>query len=507
MATKTTNRIKKSGKVDSDGNGKFDLLTNKAKGELLNLFHQQTTRRQLANRLGLSFKDDNRDTYKALGYPVQLDFTHYWAFYTREHIAKRVVDAPVDACWQKPPEITENVADGEETEFERACKDLVDERKIWHYMSRIDKLSGIGEFGIMLLGFDGEQSLEEEVDSATKLLYIRPYKQDNVFIKSYEEDMTDERYGLPSVYSLKVTNAQGGVSETLVHWTRVIHIADELLEDDILGTPRLMNVYNLIAGLHLVAGGSGEMFWRGAFPGMAFILDKDAEFDPNQDSTSLNNEINDYIHDLNRTLKLQGMDVKNLAPQVADPSKTVEVLITLIAGARNIPKRILVGAERGELGGNRDENAWTKKVRERQTNHCIPMMVRPFIDRLMELGVLPPSEDYKVVFPDISVPTEEEEAKVAETKAKTLAVYSNSMGAQEVMPPDVFLKEVMGFDDEIIEKIDEQLGEMMENDLEDEEKEAKIRKEIEDSLIKEGKNKIARDKALADITQQGQMEE
>jgi hypothetical protein len=221
----------------------------------------------------------------------------------------------------------------------------------------------------------------------------------------------------------------------------------------------------------------------------------------------LNNEINDYIHDLNRTLKLQGMDVKNLAPQVADPSKTVEVLITLIAGARNIPKRILVGAERGELGGNRDENAWTKKVRERQTNHCIPMMVRPFIDRLMELGVLPPSEDYKVVFPDISVPTEEEEAKVAETKAKTLAVYSNSMGAQEVMPPDVFLKEVMGFDDEIIEKIDEQLGEMMENDLEDEEKEAKIRKEIEDSLIKEGKNKIARDKALADITQQGQMEE
>jgi len=287
MATKTTNRIKKSGKVNSDGNGKFDLLTNKAKGELLNLFYQQTTRRQLANRLGLSFKDDSRDTYKALGYPVQLDFNHYWAFYTREHIAKRVVDAPVDACWQKPPEITENVADGEETEFERACKDLVDERKIWHYMSRIDKLSGIGEFGIMLLGFDGEQSLEEEVDSATKLLYIRPYKQDNVSIKKYEEDLTNERYGLPSVYSLKVTNAQGGVSENLVHWTRVIHIADELLEDDILGTPRLMNVYNLIAGLHLVAGGSGEMFWRGAFPGMAFILDKDAEFDPNQDATSL----------------------------------------------------------------------------------------------------------------------------------------------------------------------------------------------------------------------------
>ena len=511
---KTANRLKKNGKVNSDGNGKFDLLTNETKDLLINFNNQsaELTRRNLAHRLGLSFKDDNRDTYKALGYPGQLTFQHYWAYYTREHIAKRVVDAPADACWQKPPEITEEVQDGDETEFEKAFNELLDNKQIWHYMARVDRLSGIGEYGTLLLGFDGDGELEDEVTSATKLLYIRPYKQDNVTIKSFVGDVKDERYGLPSTYSLKVTNAQGGVSETLVHWSRVIHIAEDLLEDDILGTPRMMNVYNLLAGLHLVAGGSGEMWWRGAFPGMAFILDKDAEFDPNQDSTSLNNEINDYIHDFNRTLKLQGMDVKNLAPQVADPSKHMEMYLTLIAGARGIPKRVLTGAEKGEqMGGDRDETIWNKKTEERQTNYCIPMIVRPFIDRLIELGVLPqPKENYKVVFPDITAPTEEETTKISKTKSETLAVYGNSLGAQEVIPPDVFLKEIMDFSDEAIQKINNSLEEILASDIEDEEKEAEIRKEMEDSLIKEGKNKIARDKALADITQitqQGQMEE
>lgn len=511
MVTKTTkkkpiNRLKKNGKVNGRGNGKFDLLTNDTKNTLINLFQSTITRRQISHRLGLSFKDDARDTYKALGYPVILTFQHYWAFYTREHIAKRVVDAPAEACWQKPPEIVEvKTEEGDDTEFEKAWKDLVSTRKVWHYMVRVDKLSGIGDYGVLLLGFDGGQRLEEEITRATKLLYIRPYKQDNITIKTFVSDLTNERYGLPELYTLKVTNADGGEKETIVHWSRIIHIADELLEDDIIGTPRLMNVYNLIAGLHLVAGGSGEMFWRGAFPGLAFLLDKDSETDPNQSMDDLNDEINDYIHDLNRTMRLEGMKVQNLAPQVADPSNHVEILITLIAGGRGIPKRIITGAEKGEqLGGDRDETIWNKKTEERQTNYCDPMMVRPFIDRLIEFGVLPaPAEDgYEVQFPDITAPTEEETTKIAKQKSDTLAVYGNSFGAQEIIPPDVFLKEIMQLKDEVIERINKKLGEIMESDLEDEEKEEEIRKEMEGALIKEGKDKIRRDKDIVDIIQE-----
>lgn len=495
------NRLDPEGKVDKKGNGRFDLLTEETKKELMILVQATTARNMMSHRLGLSYKNDARDTYKALGYPKELLFEHYWAFYTREHIAKRVVDAFPNACWQKPPEITEvDTKEGEDTEFEKQWKVLVDEKKVWHYMARIDRLSGIGDFGILLLGFDGDGELEEEITRARKLLYIRPYKQDNVTIELFNDDVTSERYGLPEIYTLNITNTTGGRNTTRVHWSRIIHVADELMEDDIFGTPRMMNVYNLIAGLHLVAGGSGEMFWRGAFPGLAFILDKEAEIDPGQSTDDLNTQINNYIHDLNRTMKLQGMDVKNLAPQVADPSKHVEVLITLIAGAREIPKRILVGAERGELGGDRDENAFNKKVVERQTNYCGPMMVRQFIDRLTDFGILiKPKSGYEVKFPDVTVPTEDEQAKVGKTKAETIAAYGNSLGAQEVVPPDVFLKEVMGFSDEVIERVEKELQGIIETDLEDEEKEEEIRKTIEGEVITKGKDIIKKEKDIADI--------
>jgi|TARA_R100001530_G_scaffold136282_1_gene116189 hypothetical protein len=498
---KPVNRLKQNAVANGNGNGIFDRLTEDTKTQLLINFQQQISRREIANRLGLSFKNDARDTYKALGYPVELTFDHYWAFYTREHIAKRVVDAPVNSCWQKPPTISEiDSDDGEDTKFEKAWSTMVNERKMWHYLTRIDKLSGIGQYGVLLLGFDGGGELKTEVTTATKLLYVRPYKQNNITIKKFEDNINDERYGLPKLYHLVVTNADGGTTETIVHWSRIIHVADELIEDDIFGTPRMMNVYNLIAGLHLVAGGSGEMFWRGAFPGLAFILDKDAELDPNQSKALLETEINDYIHDMNRTMRLQGMEVQNLAPQVADPSKHVETLLSLISGAREIPKRILTGAERGELGGDRDESAWNKKVRERQTNFCTPMIVRAVIDRLIKFKVLPtPTKGYEVEWPDITSPNKEEDAKVAETLAKAVAVYGNALGAQEVVPPEVFLSEIMGFDTDVIKKITGILETMQASDLEDESKIDEQRKEIEAELIKEGKNEIAKRKAVGDI--------
>ncbi|MCP4475408.1 MAG: DUF1073 domain-containing protein [Gammaproteobacteria bacterium] len=466
--SKLKNRL--NSEIKKNDNGKFDLLNNETKKELLNMFSTLSNRRSmLSHRLGLSYKNDARDTYKALGYPQEITFDHYWAFYTREHIAKRIVDAPVNACWQKPPEIfEENTEDGKNTTFEKAWIDLVKEKKIWHFLSRIDRLSGIGQYGILLLGFDGDGGLEEEVVSANKLLYVRPYKQDKVKIKTYVEDVKNERYGLPETYQISITTSNEREVSAIVHWSRIIHVADELLEDDIYGTPRMQNVYNLIAGLHLVSGGSGEMFWRGAFPGLAFILDKEAELDPAQGVDDLNTEINNYIHDLNRHMKLQGMKVENLSPQVADPSNHIEMYITLIAGAREIPKRILVGAERGELGGDRDETAWCKKIRERQINYCDPGIVRPLIDRLITLRVLPePKEGYVVDFPDITVPTLEEEARVMKTRTEALAAYGNSLGAQEVVPPDVFLKEVMGFDDGMIEKINNVMVERVEDDLEE----------------------------------------
>jgi hypothetical protein len=147
------------------------------------------------------------------------------------------------------------------------------------------------------------------------------------------------------------------------------------------------------------------------------------------------------------------LDIKELTAQVSDPSKHVSVLLDLIAGTTGIPKRILIGSERGELASTQDETAWNSRVDERRRNYAEPMILRPFIDRLITIGVLPqPRDGYVVEWPPIFTPSEEQQAKVAETKAKALAAYMSAPGADMILPPSMFLKHILNFtDDEIRE--------------------------------------------------------
>ena len=136
-------------------------------------------------------------------------------------------------------------------------------------------------------------------------------------------------------------------------------------------------------------------------------------------------------------------------PQISDPSNHVSILLDLIAGTTGIPKRILIGSERGELASTQDETAWNSRVDERRRNYAEPMILRPFIDRLIDLSVLPePKGGYVIDWPSIFAPSEETQAKIAETKAKALNAYMLAPGADMILPPAMFLKLILGLTDE-----------------------------------------------------------
>ena len=428
------------------------------------------SRAALAGRLGKSYGED-RKLYKALGWKEALIFEDYNARYQRDGIGKRIVDAPVSASWRLRPEIEEKVERKEgvekiETEFEKRWKELVDSKSIYHYLVRADKLSGIGQYGILLLGFDdaNNANMKTPVESAKELMWMRAYSETNAVIKSFVADPSDERYGLPEFYEVSIQQPSQNIgsiateklsTETkVVHWTRVLHIAEELLEDDINGTPRMECVFNWLYCLEMVSGSSAEIWWRVAIPGLAFILDKDAQFDSTQTMAALQDEVENYIHGKQRTMRLQGMDIKNLSSPVADPSNLVKVYISLIAGSTGIPQRILIGSERGELSSSQDETAWNKKTDERRKNYCEPMILRKLIERLGMIGVLTiPDAGYNVNWEDIIVPTDEEKAKVRKTNSEALAIYANSIAASDILSPELFFSEIMEWDDETIKKI------------------------------------------------------
>jgi len=288
-----------------------------------------------------------------------------------------------------------------------------------------------------------------------------PYSQGSASIQSYENNATNERYGLPTQYSIIMSvGATSASTSVRAHWSRVIHIAEETTENDVFGTPRLEAVVNRLEDLERVVGGSGEMFWRGAFPGFGLKLASDASV-TDQTLTRLQKEMQEYLHGLKRYIRLQGIDIQELKPQVADPSKHVETIVDLISAATRIPKRILLGSERGELASKQDAQNWAEHIDERRRNHCEPKILRPFVDRLIQVGVLPtPAEGYTVDWPDLLTPSDKDKAEVGEIKARALKAYVDAIGASDVVPPEVFLRKFLDFTRDEIDQLNEMLDEI-----------------------------------------------
>lgn len=438
--------------------GNRRLTVNEAK-KILQVMSALTQRAAISASLGKSFGGE-RDLYEALGYKLAPTFADYEARYKRQDIATAIIDVPVRSCWRQVPEITES--EEKPTEFETKWLDLVDRRSVFHYLSRSDRLASIGQYAVLLLGFDDGVELNEEVSRASDLLYLMPYSQDAATIDKYDEDPKSERYGQVIQYKINMSVGTSGTGMSKpVHWSRVVHVSEDNLASDVFGTPRLECVLNRLEDLERVSGGSAEMFWRGAFPGLAFTLDKDATFrDEEQSLAELTTQVEEYMHGLRRDLRLQGITVDSITPQVADPSNHVGVLLDLIAAAVRIPKRLLMGSERGELASSQDEKNWALHIDGRRQQHCEPKILRPLIDRLVKVNVLPePKEGYTVNWPDILTASDKEKAEVGAIKAKAIKDYVDALGAADLLPPSMFLKHLLDFTPDEIEQIDAMVGE------------------------------------------------
>lgn len=403
-------------------------------------------RSQLANIAGQTF-GRLRDLYKALGYQRVLNVRDYRARYLRNEIANRIVKALPNATWRGGAEIWEDQDPNVDTPFEEAWERLDDRLKIWDVLRRADVLAGVGRYATVLLGGPGE--LEEPLDrcSPDELVYLVPYAEDDATIERYIIDRQNPRYGLPEFYAIKRTQMLSPTSTASanvgrrVHWTRVLHVADGLLDDRIFGEPRLQCVWNRLDDLEKVAGGGAEAFWRRADKGMQFDLDPTLEADATTQD-AFEKQINDYEHGLRRMLLTRGLKVNELGSDVAEFQNSVNALISLIAAGTGIPQRVLMGSEQGKLAAKADRGNWDDRVADRREAFAGPCVVRPFVARLIELGVLPePTQDYEVRFPELRILDDEQRASVA-----TSWVGLNLPNAEPVVSRDEIRTRVLGLD-------------------------------------------------------------
>lgn len=415
-----------------------------------------------------------RDMYDQFGYPKILRTQELMAMYLRNGIANRVVRSFPDATWRDAPLVRDAKGESPDPDnksyspFVESVQSLFDRHRVLHYLARADRMSGIGRYGVIVMGFgDGRQMHEPLAKGSHPLLYIQAYSEQNTTINTYEMDKKNARYGRPKQYTVRTGTLTGDkTTQTMsmpVHYSRVIHLAEFLDEDDVFGTPRLTPCFNHLMDLEKVLGSGAETFWLNARPGLGIFADSDASFSDAQ-LKEMKDQATAYDHQLQRILAMQGVTAQQFNAAIADPKPNIDALLDVIAGTAGIPKRILVGSERGELSSTQDETNWSNKIDERRKHFITPSVLVPFVQRMIETGnVLRPEKKFWVEWPEVGALGPKEEADVGLVRAQMLSTYVMAPGSDLLVPPTEFRTKFLGLEpeseykDEIeeLEEIDE----------------------------------------------------
>lgn len=387
------------------------------------------------------------------GYPIDPGPCDYIAQYLRGDIAFRLVNAYPDACWEGNITVSDDDESEDETEFESAYNSLAKKIKLISCVNKLDKAVGLGQFGVLFIGLRDGRSPSQPVSTSKKygpnsILFLNPYTEKNCSILSYDQNPQSPRFGFPDMYrvvsgGLSSKGSVGlGTTTIEVHHSRIIHVAEGALENELIGVPRLLPVLNRLIDKEKIIGGSANMFWLNGRGGLLINSPKDSII---KDPDLLKKNMTDYAENLTRFLLTVGMDVKALEFSTPDPRPNIEVIYEAITAATSIPKRILVGSERGNLASSQDENNWNNKVKQRREGYCTESILKPIIDWFIARGILPApiNDEYAVVFPSLSALSEKDKSEIARNKSQALSTYVNTMDVESVMGPKQFMEDVL----------------------------------------------------------------
>lgn len=472
-------------------------------------------RRELLGR----FLDPRRNIDAECGFKSSLSPREYQDLYENDPFAKRAVEVIPKECWKVTPLVYEKADAKSRTAFDKSfdalCKSLRGERSwykgdkgnpFWEYCYRAHVQARIGTHGVMYVGVDdglspnlpakGVQEMNSMPDApgkdtpestgvynltvnaqetaGRKLVQMRVFPAVYAEIVQFEYNRTSPRYGKPVMYKLTHNYPSNDMSGTLppnstelVHWTRIVHVpGDRLGTSEMFSDPILKPLRRNIQSLQKVCFGSGEMYWRGAFPGISLESNPQLGAKANIDRTKVRNSMEQYQNGLQRYLLLIGMTAKTLAPTVVDPTPFMDPHTEAMAIALGIPIPVLKGYEIGEQASKNNDKAHADRMAETQNDFLTPMYIVPLIDRLIMLGCLaPPTETYCVEWPDLTQMSAQEKATVLAAKTGAYNVYASG-SMPTVVPPLEYMTKFDDMDEETAQAILDE-AEQQQQDQED----------------------------------------
>lgn len=433
----------------------------------------------------------------------------YYKMYDEEAIAKRVVEAMPKESWQGLWKITDDKkADNRDSAF---CKSFdaisnmlrpgstyCDETNdiLTDYWLRWDILSGISSYGVLFMGIDDGLDLREpaagveEEGSAPgdkdgkpvqqpykltsnakgrKLTQLRVFPEVSARITQWEMNKASPRFGQPLQYTLyfndpRAAPASGawgsGYTTETVHWTRCLHLPCDPEGHEYIGNSRMRHVRNNLFNIRKLHAGP-ESAWKNGLGVLSAETHPQLGGEVDLNEGELRDAMQHVWESLQKALVTRGVTINSLAPPVFDPTTQLDCQLKIISIALEMPMRILMGTERGNLASLQDSDEWDvrKDARRRKVN--IPRIIVPFCDRGQLIGFIekPKAGKYYVECDDVSTMPEDKRcaALLSRTTAWSTAVTS---GLFDVVPIKEYATKFDNFTDDEAKAMEDAQGDL-----------------------------------------------
>jgi hypothetical protein len=376
--------------------------------------------------------DGKRDLNAAFGYNENPSFSDYYRLYTRNGIANRIVKTLPKSCWRDGFFVE---SDGKNI-YEDLFK-IFKRNKLIQQLEKADILNRIGEYSVLYIGIpdglDKNQPIGKIPKNREKEIYFSCYDETNITINRWNTNKLDSRYGMPETYTLTTTNLEDSNIQQQktgleVHWTRVIHFAEDSLNNPLSGTPYLKPVFNRFIDYEKVIGGSAEAYFRNALG--KIVLETKEGFDDSPISEEIKKDMREaaeeWTNNFRSTLRLMGTTAKSLAIPHNDPMGTINSLYKEFTSYTGYPMRTLTGEGGGQLAGSEDKASYNQLVQDRQDQFC-SVILDEFLNRIQMAGLVTLPEDYEVKFPLSDPTTELEQSQISLNRSNSLSALGQAM--------------------------------------------------------------------------------
>lgn len=390
----------------------------------------------MGRRLGQQYNGE-RNLYDAFGYLENPQYHDYRNFFDRMGIATRVVEMFPDDTWGNPPILVDGESrsdmEDNQTDFIKEWNELVKRVKLWQVLREADILCGIGKWSVIFLGAPGDYNIKAESGG---LAYVRAFDEPASQPATWIKDAKSSLYGMPETYHINFSVPGEGTidqsSGNAVHFSRVIHISENRLGTRYTGRPRLQTAINTLFDLEKIVGGAAEAVWLTLFKGIAIMaregVNLPAEGTP--ENKKLKDQLNLLANRIQRFIALENVELKDLGVDEIRIRETFDIEIETLCATEKIPKRILLGSERGELASSQDVMAWDKTISTRRTYFAEPEILDPVVSWLIAHKVITPpkSSKWSWQWKSLYEPTMVEKSQIAVNVSQAADNLSRGLG-------------------------------------------------------------------------------